>query len=234
MDLKEQEILGADAARHWYYRAKAKALERMLPRPFNRIVMDVGAGSGYFSRHLAERGLIDETLCVDIGYERDREERVGGAMLRFLKAPVACGADVALFMDVLEHVPDDAALLASYRAYLPRAAHAIITVPAFRFLWSGHDVFLEHYRRYTLATLSDTIARAGYRLVQGHYFYGLVFPAAVAARLLSRDRMEVKSSLRRHGPLVNGLLSAACSVELPLMRFNRLGGLTVCAVCTPA
>lgn len=234
MDLKEQEILGAAVDSHWYYRSKARVLERMLPRPFNRVVMDVGAGSGYFTRHLAKRGLIDGALCVDIGYERDHDEQVGSAMIRYRKAPEKSNADVALFMDILEHVPDDASLLASYREFLPATAHVIITVPAFKFLWSGHDIFLQHYRRYTLATLSDTIQKAGYRLVQGHYFYGLVFPAAVAARLLTPNRMAPRSSLKVHGNLTNSVLYAASAMELPLMKFNKLAGLSVCAVCRPA
>jgi hypothetical protein len=32
---------------------------------------------------------------------------------------------------------------------LPADGRVLITVPAFRFLWFGHDEFLEHRRRYT-------------------------------------------------------------------------------------
>ncbi len=233
MDIKEEEILGDQADRHWYYRTKARALRAMLPDPFNRRVIDVGAGSGFFSRHLARHGLIDEAWCIDIGYERDRDERVGDATLRFRKTPQAADAGLALFMDVLEHVPDDAALLAAYRPLLPPTARVIITVPAFQFLWSGHDVYLEHYRRYTLRMLRDTVARAGYRLVRSHYLYGLILPAAIATRLLSPTRMTPRSAVRKHGRLTNAILGAACAVELPAMRFNKLAGLTVVAICTP-
>jgi 2-polyprenyl-3-methyl-5-hydroxy-6-metoxy-1,4-benzoquinol methylase len=234
MDLKEQDILGESAARHWYYRSKARAVERMLPQPFNRRIMDVGAGSGFFSRHLAERGLIDDALCIDTGYERDRDDRVGNATIHFRTHPEAADADVALFMDVLEHVPDDVGLLSAYRPLLPPTARVIITVPAFQFLWSGHDVFLEHYRRYTRQSLRTTVARAGYRLVRSHYFYGLVLPAAMTTRLLARERMAPRSAVQRHGRVANTILTAACSLELPLMRFNHLAGLSVVAVCTPA
>lgn len=234
MDLKEQAILGNTARHHWYYRAKARALEAMLPRPFNRRLMDVGSGSAFFSRHLAERGLIDEATCIDIGYDRDRDERVGAATLHFRKAPEAADAGVALFMDVLEHVPDDAGLLAEYRPLLPPSARVIITVPAFQFLWSGHDIFLDHYRRYTRKSLGDAIARAGYRLDRSHYYYGLVLPAAIASRLLSRDRMAPRSAVKVHGGLTNAILAGACAVERPLMRLNRIAGLSVIAVCSPA
>jgi hypothetical protein len=234
MDLKEEEILGESADRHWYYRAKSGALEAMLPRDFNRRVMDIGAGSGFFSKHLAKRGLIDQALCVDPGYECDRDETIGGATIRYRRQPEKMDAGLALFMDVLEHVPDDAGLLGSYRAYLPSDARVIITVPAFQFLWSGHDVFLEHYRRYTRRMLNDTIARAGFRRIETFYYYGLVFPAAVASRLLSPSRMAVKSAVQPHGAVTNSVLYAASAIERPLMRLNKIAGLTVCGICSPS
>jgi SAM-dependent methyltransferase len=234
MDLKEEEILGEAIDEHWYYRAKARVLEKMLPAEFGRTVMDVGAGSGFFSKHLAYRGLVDRAVCVDVGYDGERRERVGDAEIVFTPQARSCDAGVALFMDVLEHVEDDVALLASYRKLLSPQATAIITVPAFAFLWSGHDVFLGHYRRYTLDTLRSTIERAGYRVIRLHYFYGLVFPAAVATRLLSPNRMEPRSHLKRHAATTNALLHALCVVEIPLMHLNKVAGLSVCAACRPA
>ena len=233
MDIKEEQILGEHADRHWYYRAKSGALEAMLPRPFNRRVMDIGAGSGFFSKHLAKRGLVDEALCVDPGYARDWDETVGNATIRFRRSPEKMDAGLALFMDVLEHVPDDAGLLSSYRPYLPEDARVVITVPAFQFMWSGHDVFLEHYRRYTRRMLNDTIARAEFRRIDTFYYYGLVLPAAMASRLLSRNRMEEKSAVRPHGAVTNGILYTASAIERPLMRLNKLAGLSVCGICSP-
>ena len=69
MDLKEEDILGGDIGRHWYYRAKAAALHRMVAGLRPQRLLDVGAGSGFFSRHLLSRGA-QSALCVDIGYER--------------------------------------------------------------------------------------------------------------------------------------------------------------------
>jgi len=42
----------------------------------------------------------------------------------------------------------------------PSAGRFFISLPAFEFLWSGHDVFLEHYRRYTLRQVRDVVQRA--------------------------------------------------------------------------
>ena len=74
MDLKEETILGADIGRHWYYRSKAAALRRMVAALDARRILDVGAGSGFFSRHLLAEGGAHSALCVDIGYAADRDE----------------------------------------------------------------------------------------------------------------------------------------------------------------
>src|SRR3546814_13128694 len=90
-------------------------------------------------------------------------------------------------MDVLEHVEDDAGLLRTYLDKAPPQAQAVITVPAFQFLWSHHDVFLEHHRRYTLKTLSRVVERAGAVPLRMHYYYGTIFPLEIG-RASCRER----------------------------------------------
>jgi hypothetical protein len=188
MDLKEEDILGADIGRHWYYRAKAAALRRAVGDLRPRRILDVGAGSGFFSRHLLAETAAQSALCVDID--------------------------------------DDRGLLRHYAAKVPSGTHFLVTVPAFGFLWSGHDVFLEHKRRYRLGEIEATMRDAGLRVMRGSYYFGLVFPLAAAVRLASRRTTEPKSSLKQHGAMTNGLLSALCAAELPLFLLNRLAGLS--------
>ena len=48
-------------------------------------------------------------------------------------------------------VEDDVGLMREYvDKVAPGTTRFIVTVLAFMWLWSGHDVFLEHVRRYTL------------------------------------------------------------------------------------
>lgn len=226
MDLKEEDILGADIGRHWYYRSKAAALRRMVGPLAPQRLLDVGAGSGFFSRHLLVEGGARSALCVDLGYERDHEERLDGKPILFRRACGSTDCDLVLMMDVLEHVEDDVGLVRHYAAKVPSGAHFLVTVPAFRFLWSGHDVFLEHKRRYTLREIEKTLQDAGLAVVTGAYYFGFVFPLAAALRLAARADTKARSSLSRHGALTNRLLTAVCTAELPLLRFNRLAGLS--------
>src|SRR5277367_1456246 len=216
MDLKEEDILGADIGRHWYYRAKAAALSRAVAGLRPTRILDVGAGSGFFSRHLLAETAAQSALCVDTGYPSERDDSVAGKPVCYRRDSGPTDCDLVLMMDVLEHVDDDRGLLRHYAATVPSGAHFLVTVPAFGFLWSGHDVFLEHKRRYRLGEIEAAMRDAGLKVVRGCYYFGLVFPLAVAMRIAGRGGSEPRTSLKRHGPLSNSLLTAACAVELPL------------------
>ena len=238
MDLKEETLLGDEVHRHWYYRAKLAALLQAISGLPPSTVLDVGAGSGFFSRALLEAGHMAKAVCVDPGYPADRDERVGGRPLLFRRALTEERADVGLvlLMDVLEHVEDDAGLVRDYAERVPSGTRFVVTVPAFQWLWSGHDVFLEHHRRYTLPGLEAVLRSASLRIEFGSYYYGAVLPVAALARLGQRllgDRgREPKSDMRRFGPLLNGLFWGACRAELPFLRRNRVAGLSVFVLAT--
>ncbi len=233
MDLKEEEILGAAIVDHWYYRSKGAALRSLLKGlPAGRLV-DVGAGSGIFSKQLLEHGLAAEAYCIDPYYSEERDETHAGRPLSFRRVLEPSGrADLVLMMDVLEHVDDDLALLTQYSKDLASGARVAITVPAFTFLWSGHDVFLEHRRRYSLAELEDLVRRAGLEIERGRYFFGLIFPLVAVLRLLESRRvkrgdLQPASSLRKAPEPLNSLLVAAHALErIILFPINRMAGLT--------
>jgi hypothetical protein len=132
-------------------------------------------------------------------------------------------------MDVLEHVDNDVGLLQEYVAKVPPGSRFLITVPAFQFLWSRHDDFLEHKRRYTLRQLETVVRNAGLHVRCGAYYFGMVFPIAVALRMGEKIGWSrpPRSQLTDHHPIINAVLKLLCNMELPVMLKNRTAGLTV-------
>jgi len=231
MDLKEMQTLGDGVTEHWYYRSKAAAMMRLLGSQASGVILDVGAGSAFFSRHLLAHTEASEAWCLDISYPTDLDAVELGKPIHYRRSLKHIQADVVLLMDVIEHVDDDVALLSDYASRAPNGARFLISVPAFQFLWSGHDDFLEHKRRYTRKGLRDVVRRSGLTPMQSNYYFGLVFPLAAATRLVSRWRGPsenlARSQLQNHSALVNATLTAICKAELPFMNINRLAGLTV-------
>jgi SAM-dependent methyltransferase len=230
MDVKEIDILGDGIAEHWYYRSKAQAVQQLLGRVDIGTILDVGAGSGFFSRHLLKTSRARDAWCVDTGYAADTDGFEGTKPIHYRRALDRLDADLVLLMDVLEHVDDDTGLLREYVDKVPSGSLFLLSVPAFSFLWSEHDVFLEHRRRYSLAQIEAVATSAGLSLQRGAYYFGAVFPIAMATRLLghtaARPGQTPRSQLRRHSAPVNGFLSLLSRLELPLFPRNRVAGLS--------
>lgn len=230
MDLKEIDVLGDDVSGHWYYRSKIEAVKKMIDGLDIFSILDIGAGSGFFSRALLAESSAQKSWCVDVGYDVDSDWVDADKTIHFRRYVGAVEADLVLVMDVLEHVEDDVGLLKEYIGKVPCGTGFLISVPAFQFLWSEHDVFLGHRRRYTLSQICSVAERAGLMVESSAYYFGAILPAVAAMRVLGRifrrSSRPIKSQLRRHSKVVNGLLKMACHAELGIMRLNHFAGLT--------
>lgn len=234
MDLKETHILGDQIDKHWYYRAKSAALLRTLRNQPIREILDIGAGSGFFSRYLLTQTEAERAVCVDRAYHEDYDRTCEGKPILFRRTIDQSNADVVLLMDVLEHVDSERELLRPYIDAVERKARFVVTVPAFQFLWSGHDVFLEHRRRYTIKRLVTSLQQCGLVCDRCHYYYAFVFPIAAAMRLLERvaraPASKPKSQLRQESWCVNNALAIICAAERPIMCANHMFGLSIFGV----
>jgi Methyltransferase domain len=233
MDLKEQHILGPEIETHWYYVSKGRALRSLLAELRVPELLDVGAGSGVFARQMLDAGVGERAVCVDPNYTQEHVEHRRGKEIAFRRSVERVTQPLILMIDVLEHVPDDGALLRSYTDRAPAGTLVLVSVPAFQFLWSGHDVFLGHERRYTRAQLEALLRRAGLEIVRSRYCFAVLFPLVLLMRLYDRWRLrdgkvEPRSALTRQPPLANAVLTWLHSLErMSLLRFNRLAGLSV-------
>ncbi len=236
MDLKEEDILGDKINEHWYYVSKGRAMRKFLDGIKVDEVLDVGAGSGIFSRQLLDYDICQSSVCVDLGYDKESNETHNGKPIKFVKSLNKTTQDLILMMDVLEHVLDDVALIREYTDSMPAGGKLLITVPAFQFMWSGHDMFLEHYRRYNIEMIEKSVVDSGLIPINSKYFFGSLFPAVAALRLTKRalfdQDLEAKSELKLYPDWLNKALIAIHDVEcMSLFKINKLFGLSVFCLC---
>ena len=238
MDLKEHNAIKGDPADHWYYISKGRAIKSLLGRKPIKKLVDVGAGSGVFSKMLTDEGRANHATCVDPGYQADFIGERRTDRIDFVRNIDAVDADTVLMIDVIEHVDDDVALIRDYADRAEPGTRFLISVPAFQFLWSSHDEFLDHRRRYNLPSLRQSVEDAGLEPVQLRYFFGLLFPAAAAMRLVDKkqDTDTVESQLKSAPKWLNASLVVVHDLErLALFPFNRLAGVTAfCLAEKPA
>jgi hypothetical protein len=233
MDVKEEKILGGEATKHWYYKSKFKALLDILKPVALTDILDVGAGSGIFSKMMIRAGKCERAICVDPAYPCDRTELYYGHSIRFVRSIDRVDQSLVLMMDVLEHSEDDVSLVRHYIESMPPGRKVLITVPAFDFLWSGHDVFLGHQRRYSLFSIENCLQTAGLTILRSRFFFGVLFPVVFFMRLASRRQSGhgihgARSALRQYPPPINRALTYIHDCErVILFPFNRLAGLSI-------
>jgi len=240
MDLKEEKAIGGDPSAHWYYISKGRAIKALLGgQPIEKL-LDVGAGSGVFSRMLVKEGRAGHAVCVDPNYDQEFIGRRRTDNVSYVRSVDAVDADTVMMIDVIEHVDDDVALVRDYAERAAPGARFLISVPAFQFLWSSHDEFLDHRRRYTLADLRQTVEAAGLAPLRMRYFFGLLFPAAAAMRLADRAMQKqgdpAASQLKPAPDWLNKSLVAIHELErAALFPLNKFAGVTAfCLAEKPA
>jgi len=205
---------------HWWYRARreilAKLIERRIAPPAGARILEIGCGTGHNLPMLAQFGHVeaielDEAARAMAALRLGRP--VGNARLPELAGVPELHYDLIALLDVLEHVEDDHAALASIALRLKRGGALLLTVPAFPWMWSAHDVVNHHQRRYTKKTLRAAIGDAGLKPSFVGYFNSLLFPAAAGARLAGRLAGKEESDDRLPPRPVNKLFEALFGLE---------------------
>jgi len=194
MDLREKPL--GPFRRHPWETARLRFFRSLLVRhdllrPHIR-VLDAGAGDGWFARHLlvAMPAKISIT-CWDTAYPSPPPAPEPGIV--FTRDAPAGPFQLALLLDVLEHVRDDDAFLDSVMDRLEPGGRLLVSVPVWPRLMGAHDVALRHYRRYNPAGARSLLTNAGLLIQEcGGLFHSLL-AARVATVVLQRARRSERT-----------------------------------------
>jgi len=226
--------------RHWWYRGRRTVLDGVIAGmglPERTRILDAGCGSGRNMVELARYGTVTgvelSQTSVALASAREAGEVVAGSVLEM---PFPDDSfDLAVSLDVIEHLEDDLAALHELRRTVVPGGSLLVTVPAYQWLWSSHDEINHHHRRYTRRSLQRVAEQAGWEQVRTTYFNSLLLPVAILLRVL--DRLSTKttgSSLDLWVPPepLNWLLERPLALEAALIaRGGRIpAGLSLLAV----
>jgi hypothetical protein len=183
--------------RHPWELARIEVIKRVLRDRVELragdIVLDVGCGDSFMAEQLAPLYPGVTFYGIDTAFDEQllrtftRKLEVGN--VRLFSTLEAAAADIGgakvsavLLMDVIEHIQDDVAFLKELQAspLVGPQTRYVVSVPAFGFLFSAHDVILGHYRRYSNRTLEEHLKRAGLEPQLICYFFSsLLLPRLV-------------------------------------------------------
>jgi 2-polyprenyl-3-methyl-5-hydroxy-6-metoxy-1,4-benzoquinol methylase len=228
--------------RHFWFTARndviVSTLQRALAPPRGTRALDVGCGTGFVMAALAKAGL--EVTGIDMHRSAllRARTRIGGPLFASTATTLSFlpDFDIVTLFDVIEHVDDDAGVLAEARGALVPHGHVVVTVPAGPKLWTRYDEVIGHKRRYTRATLTAALEKAHFNVRHICYFNAALFLAGIMRRADSRDdeandRIEtVRRALRVPPEPLNTLFRWSVRAEAPLRRFSWLRGGSLIAI----
>jgi SAM-dependent methyltransferase len=230
--------------RHWWFRAKRRMVYALLAAwaPRGARVLDLGCGTGMtlleLPRVYCGLGLDPSPEALAFCRGRGLERLARGSAIDLPLSDASVHAVLAL--DIVEHIDDDRRALSEIARVLRPDGVAVITVPAFPFLWSAHDEALHHKRRYTRSTLERALADAGLAVRVGGFGQTTIFPAAACIRLLRRwlagmGSRPAGSDMREAAPWLDDLAYRLIGWEVPLVRRGWLPvGLSLVYVAAPS
>jgi SAM-dependent methyltransferase len=203
---------------HWWWRAREDlilaTLERLRPGGGWGPILDIGCGDGLFFPKLSRLGDVS-------GIEMDPTGVTPGGpwasriVIRPFDQSFQPGRlfGLVLLLDVLEHFADPLPMLRRSIELVDATGTLLITVPAFRSLWTSHDDLNHHYARYTRSALAELVEASGGEVRQARYFYQWMVPLKLAAHLKESVFPVTPAAPRVPPAWLNALLYRASLLE---------------------
>ena len=166
-------------------------------------VLEVGAGLGGTTQVLYDDS-VRSWVCLesDEALAKQIPDYLGAEKAAKVVIEVGCVVDLPadklydtiLYIDVLEHIEDDAGEMQQASAHLRPGGHIIVLSPAFNLLYSDFDKAIGHYRRYTKGLLRKAFP-SELREERLLYLDSLGMLASLANRIMLRQSYPRKEQL---------------------------------------
>ncbi|MGH3345906.1 MAG: class I SAM-dependent methyltransferase [Nocardioides sp.] len=211
---RRQGSASIEQPEYWWYRARADLLRAALGEfaADTGCVLDVGSADG------PSVGWLHGEQHVTVDLDPRGLRPGGGVNASALALPFRDGAfDLVSAFDVVEHCDPEAVALAELGRVLRPGGRLLLSVPAYQWAWSDHDVRAGHVRRYTRPRLVAAVERAGFVVLRASYGFAGVFPMFLAERLVRRVRSghdgTADQRLPEPAPILENVLLALSRAE---------------------
>ena len=144
-------------------------------------VLDVGCGDGFIANNVLEKFSAERIDGIDINLQDSEITKLSSLYDKIdfhntFETLKAKKYNLVLLLDVLEHTEDDISFLIEIvDKHLDLGGYCLLTAPAFNCMFSSHDRFLRHYRRYNLKELTGLIKNSNLTSIcSGYLFFSLI------------------------------------------------------------
>lgn len=220
------ELVMLEAGNFWF-RSRNRlilwAIDRYFPDAAS--FLEIGCGTGFVLAaierafpHLDLQG--SEIFTQGLSFADQRLQRAALFQMDARNIPFDQEFDLIGSFDVLEHIEEDAAVLAEMYRAVRQGGGLLLTVPQHPWLWSQADTFAYHVRRYEARKLKRKVEQAGFQVVYMTSFVSLLLPLMLLSRLQQRQLKEdydPLAELRIQGGL-NSILEKILTIECKIIQ----------------
>ncbi|MDO8496205.1 MAG: class I SAM-dependent methyltransferase [bacterium] len=178
---------------NWWFRVRRNLIFDLLQKykvSKTAKIFDFGCGSGYTVGYLQKLGYDTSgsdisAEAIEFGLSKD-VRNIAVARSGEIEPPEG-NFDLILALDVIEHIEDDLGAIGAIERALRPGGMAILTVPAYQWLWGVQDEVAHHFRRYTMTGLTSVVKRSGdLTIIHKTYFNTFLFLPIAVVRMLSK------------------------------------------------
>ena len=206
---------------HWWFEGRKELIKTILKKNFKKKkieILDFGAGSGVNIEMLSDFGNV-------YAFEPHKEtqnylkKKFKKKKIKIIKSFNKKKFDLIVLADVLEHLKKDNKEIIRLSGKLKNNGKFLITVPAFKILFTNKDEILGHYRRYNIKNLFKIFKN--YKVLKISYFnFFLFFPISFLLIVFKSINYDfIKKVEKKPNVLINYLLSFIFLLESKLINF---------------
>ena len=200
---------------HWWFQSRKNIIEKIIKKNVKKKklkILDFGSGSGVNLLMLSKYGHVSifETHKETQKYLKKLYK---GKKFKVLNSLKKQKFDLILMADVLEHIKNDKKQIKFLLKKLNKNGKILLTVPAFRYLFTHKDIILGHYRRYNITEIREIFKK--FKVLKLTYFNFLLFvPIALSLIFFKMLKSNFIDSVeKKPNNIINYILLIIFNIE---------------------
>ena len=218
-------------SQHWWFQARKQIIDGIIFKFIKKKklnILDFGSGSGVNLKMLSKYGKVNiyEPHHKTKNYlKKNYKNKKKFKVLNHINNNKF---DLIILADVLEHLKNDKKELLKLKKCLNKKGLILITVPAYKFLFSKKDEILGHYRRYNKEEIKKLFKN--FNPIKLTYFnFLLFFPISISIIILKILRINFIDEVEKMpNGIINKLLFIIFILEKEIIKnFNLPFGISL-------